>query len=179
MRNRTVRLAIMAALLGQPGLASAALAPVISWGKAGIAFEDYRRDAIACGKQGATTSMAERREFGAVMLGLNRQEMDIDIDRSLPPSATRDDPTEKLARDYALNAARSRQEPRVKALQAFLEDAVKTCLTDKGYVRFALTPDQAAALAKHRKGSEGRFRYLHALASSDAILSRQRYDERP
>jgi hypothetical protein len=176
MRYRTFRLAIVTALLGFPGLAAERPAPATSWGKPGISFEDYRRDSIACGKQGATTSMAERPEYDAVMLGIGRQDTDIDIGRSLPSSATHEDPTEKLARDYALNGAKSRPEPRVKALQGVLEAAVRDCLSDKGYVRFTLTPDQAAGLALHKKGSEGRFRYLHALASSDAVLSRQRTD---
>lgn len=176
MRYRSFRLAIAAALVGLPGLAAERPAPVTSWGKPGVSFEDYRQDSIACGKQGATTSMAGRREYDAVILGLNRQDTDIDIGRSLPPSLTREDPVEKLARDYALNGAKSRPEPKVKALQGFLEDKVKACLAEKGYVQFALTLDQAAALAKYKKGSEGRFRYLHALASSEAVLSQQRYD---
>jgi len=181
MRNPTFRVAIMAALSGLPGFAKAAPAPgpMVSWGKAGVSFETYRQDAIACGKQGATTPMTGRGEFGAVMLGLNRQEMDIDIDRSLPFSVTQEDPTAKLARDFSLNGAKSRPEPRVKALQGFLETAVRDCLTDKGYARFTLTPDQAAALARHKKGAEGRFRYLHALASSETVLSQQRYDQGP
>ncbi len=178
MPDRTFRLAIVATLLGLPGLAAEQPAPVTSWGKPGVALEDYRRDSIACGKLGATTPMAGRPEYDAVMLGIGRQDTDIDIGRSLPPSATQENPTEKLARDYALNGAKSRPEPKVKALQRVLESAVRTCLSDRGYVRFTLTPEQAAGLAKHKKGSEGRFRYLHALASSDAILAR-RVDNRP
>lgn len=176
MRDRTFRLAIAAALLGFPGLAAERPVPVTSWGKPGVSFEDYRRDSIACGKQGATTSMAGRPEYDAVMLGIGRQDTDIDIGRSLPPSATHEDPIEKLARDYALNGAKSRPEPRVKALQGVLETAVRDCLLARGYARFTLTPDQAAGLARHKKGTEGRFRYLHALASSETVLSRQRTD---
>lgn len=180
MRYRTsFCLAITAALLGFPTLAAERLAPVTSWGKAGVSYEDYRQDSIACGKQGATTSMAGRPEYDAVMLGIGRQDTDIDIGRSLPPSATHEDPIEKLARDYALNGAKSRPEPKVKALQGVLEAAVRDCLSARGYTRFVLTPDQAAALSKHKKGAEGRFRYLHALASSETVLDQQRYDQRP
>lgn len=176
MRNGTIRLAIAIALFSLPGVSGAEPAPIVSWGKPGVAFDDYRQDSIMCGKRGAATSMKGRSEFNAVMLGLSRQDTDIDIGRSLPPSLSREEPTQKLARDYALNGAKSRPEPRVKSLQAFLEENVRTCLSEKGYVRFALTPDQAAALAKHKKGSDERFRFLHALASSETVLRQQRHD---
>lgn len=179
MPDQALRLAIAVALLSVPALAAERPAPATSWGTAGVSFEDYRQDSIACGKQGATTSMVGRPEYDAVMLGISRQDTDIDIGRSLPSSATREAPVEKLARDYALNGAKSRLEPRVKALQGVLEAAVRDCLTARGYVRFTLNPDQASALARYKKGSEGRFRYLHALASSDAVLSRQGYDQHP
>jgi hypothetical protein len=114
--------------------------------------------------------MKGRGEFDAVVLGLDRQDTDIDIGRSLPPSLTGEDPTQKLARDYALNGLKSRPEPKVKALQRFLVDHVEACLSEKGYVRFALTPAQAAELGGYRKGSQARFRYLHALASREAVI---------
>jgi hypothetical protein len=120
--------------------------------------------------------MKGRGEFDAVVLGLDRQDTDIDIGRSLPPSLTREDPTQKLARDYALNGLKSRPEPKVKALQRFLVDHVEACLSEKGYVRFTLTPAQAAQLGQYRKGSQARFRYLHALASREAVIQQQRYD---
>lgn len=178
MRNTIVRLAIVlaAALCGSAGAASAKPAQVVSWGKPDVSFDDYRKDSIECGKRGATTSMKGRSEFDAVVLGLDRQDTDIDIGRSLPPSLTREDPVEKLARDYALNGLKSRPEPRVKALQRFLVDHVEACLSDKGYVRFTLTPAQAAELGGYKKGSQERFRYLHALASRETVIQQQRYE---
>ncbi|MGR4863228.1 hypothetical protein [Caulobacter sp. LARHSG274] len=177
MRNGAIGLAIAISItaFGLPSIAKSQKAPVLSWGKPEVSFDDYRRDSIECGKRGATTSMKGRSEFDAVMLGLNRQDADIDIGRSLPPSATLEDPAQKLARDYALNSAKSRPEPKVKALQNFLEQNVETCLAQKGYVRFTLTPAQAADLDRHKKGSEGRFRFLHALASDEAVIRQQRY----
>lgn len=179
MRNEGARaaMALCFAFVGSASLAGSKAPPVVSWGKPGVSFDDYRSDSIACGKQGATTSMKGRREFDGVVLGLDRQDMDMDIDRSLPPSLTQEDQTQKLARDYALNAAKSRAEPRIKALQTFLEEKVAACLSDKGYVRFSLTPAQAAGLGQYKKGSEARFRFLHALASNNAVVQQQRYDQ--
>lgn len=174
MRGRLV-MALSLALVCSASMAGPRTAPVVSWGKPGVSFDDYRNDAAACGTRGATTSMKDRPEFGAVMLGLERQDTDMDIDRSLPPSLTQEDRGQKLARDYALNGAKSRAEPRVKALQAFLEDKVAACLSDRGYARFSLTPVQAAELSRYKKGSPARFRYLHALASDEAVLQGQRY----
>jgi len=177
MRNRAVCLALVLsfAVFGSASAGGAKPAPVVSWGKPDVSFDDYRKDSTECGKRGATTSMRGRSEFDAVLLGLTHQDIDMDIGRSLPPSLTREDPAEKLARDYALNGAKSRPEPRVKALQKFLVENVEACLSEKGYVRFSLTPAQSAELGGYRKGTEGRFRYLHALASNEAVLLRQRY----
>lgn len=179
MRNRAscLALATFVASLGLAGISRAETPPVVSWGKPGVSFDDYRRDSIECGRRGAATSMKGRREFDAVMLGLSRQDTDIDIGRSLPPSPAQEDPAQKLARDYALNGAKSRPEPKVKALQSFLEENVEACLSEKGYVRFSLTPRQAADLGRLKKGSEGRFRFLHALASHEAVIRQQRYAE--
>lgn len=178
MRNTTICLAILlaAASCGSAGAAGMKPAPIVSWGKPDVSFDDYRKDSIECGKRGATTSMKGRSEFDAVVLGLDRQDTDIDIGRSLPPSLTREDPVEKLARDYALNGLKSRPEPRVKALQRVLVDQVETCLAEKGYVRFTLTSAQAAELGGYRKGSQERFRYLHALASRETVIQQQRYE---
>jgi hypothetical protein len=177
MRSQVLCLTIVlsAVLFALPAASRPQTAPV-SWGKAGVAFDDYRQDAAACGKQGATTSMKGRGEYDAVMLGLDRQDLDIDTARSLPPSATLEEPAEKLARDYGLNSAKSRPEPKVRALQTFLERQVEICLSEKGYVRFSLTPGQALALGRYKKGSEERFRFLHGLASDEAILRRQRLE---
>jgi hypothetical protein len=175
MRNRAVCLAI-ALSSAVFGPANAKPAPVVSWGKPGVSFDDYRKDSIECGERGATTSMKGRGEFDAVVLGLSRQDTDMDIARSLPPSLTQEDPAQKLARDYALNGAKSRPEPKVRALQKFLVDNVEACLSEKGYVRFSLTPAQAAELGGYKKGSDGRFRYLHALARDEAVIVRQRYE---
>lgn len=177
MRNRVVRLAMAVpfALVCTAGVAGPKAAPVVSWGKPGVSFADYRKDSVECGQRGATTSMKGRPEFDAVTLGLDRQDTDIDIDRSLPPSLTQEDATQRLARDYALNGAKSRAEPKVKALQAFLQEQVAACLSERGYGRFSLTAAQAAELGRYRKGSEARFKYLHALASDAAVLQRQRY----
>jgi hypothetical protein len=178
MRNTTLCLMIALAAIscGSASAAGVRPGPVVSWGKPDISFDDYRKDSIECGEWGATTSMKGRGEFDAVVLGLDRQDTDIDIGRSLPPSLTQEDPTQKLARDYALNGLKSRPEPKVKALQRFLVDHVEACLSEKGYVRFTLTPAQEAELGGYRKGSQERFRYLHALASREAVIQQQRYE---
>lgn len=177
MRNRAICLALVlsSAPFGSASAGGATSAPVVSWGKPDVSFDDYRKDSTECGKRGATTSMREHGEFDAVLLGLTHQDIDMDIGRSLPPSLTGEDPAQKLGRDYALNGAKSRPEPRVKALQKFLVENVEACLSEKGYVRFSLTPVQSAELGGYKKGTEGRFRYLHALASNEAVLLRQRY----
>ena len=52
---------------------------------------------------------------------------------------------------------------------------MRACLSEKGYVRFSLTPVQSAELSGYKKGAEGRFRFLHALAGNGAVLRRQWY----
>lgn len=174
MRRGDIFCLVAVALLVAPGVGVAATAPDVSWGKPGVAYEDYRRDAAACGTRGATTSMKGQAEYDAVILGLGRQDSDIDNDLYTPPNAFREDQTVKLARDYALNGARSRPEPKIKRLQAFLAQQVTACLSDKGYVPFRLTPKQSAVLNTYKKGSDARFRFLHGLASDEAVLRRQR-----
>ncbi len=174
MRRGDILCLAAVALLVAPAVGAAATAPDVSWGKPGVAYEDYRRDAAECGTRGATTSMKGRPEYDAVILGLGRQDSDIDNDLYTPPNAFGEDQTVKLARDYALNGARSRPEPKVKRLQAFLAQQVTACLTEKGYVPFTLTPEQSATLKTYKKGSDARFRYLHHLASDAAVVGRGR-----
>lgn len=175
MRRGDIFSLAVVALMVAPAVGAAATAPDVSWGKPGVAYEDYRRDSAECGTRGATTSMKGQAEYDAVILGLGRQDSDIDNDLYTPPNAFREDQTVKLARDYALNSARSRPEPKVKHLQAFLARQVTACLTEKGYVQFTLTPEQLATLKTYKKGSDARFRFLHGLASDEAVLRRQRF----
>lgn len=174
MRLDLVLPLIGAAFIAAPTAGAAATTTDLSWGKPGVAYDDYRRDAAECGTRGASTSMKGLADYEAVILGVGRQDADIDIDLYTPPTALREDQTVKLARDYALNGSRSRPEPKIKRLQAFLAKQVATCLVEKGYVQFSLTPGQAAALKTYKKGSEARFRFLHGLASDETVLRRQR-----
>jgi len=172
-----MRLALPAIVLLLVGPPADAARPESSWGKPGVGYDSYRRDSTECGRQGAGASLAGERAYRSIMLGLSRQDTDIDTARAAgnglnPGGAPTVDMTE-LTRSYGLTAQRQQFSRKVATLQRFLVAGVERCLLARGYGRFALTRDQRRGLARYGPGTEARFRYLHALASDGEVLRAQ------
>lgn len=74
--------------------------------------------------------------------------------------------------DYAQRAA-TQQRTQEMAAQRARSDALKSCLTERGYQEFSLTPAQAAELAKLQKGTTPYYEYLYKLGTDAEIVSKQ------
>jgi len=136
---------------------------VYSWGKGNVSFADYRVDSVTCALEGVQTDVVDQDQFKEIDAGLREQERSIDNSHGDIFDAVREN-SMLYQRKLRSNVAE---------LQDYMIEAVHECLRNKGYSEFALTGDQSALLAKLDKGSEARFRYLHALASDPLTLGSQ------
>jgi hypothetical protein len=59
------------------------------------------------------------------------------------------------------------------AEQRARNEALKSCLTNRGYTEFQLTAAQRAELAKLPQGSEERRAYLYKLGTNPDVLNNQ------
>jgi len=74
--------------------------------------------------------------------------------------------------DYAARAATQQQAQEMAAQRARAE-ALRGCLTERGYQEFALTAEQRAHLATLKKGSAEYHEYLYQLGSNAEIVGKQ------
>ena len=162
-------------IAGATGLAPLSAAPAapalnVSWGKSGVSFDQYRDDAIFCGRAGyyrdvSGTQAAQTLKRATTQLEANEADLgtqDYNQDRMLGTVHT-------SAR--IIQATRAAE--RLREIRAYLEEEVSTCLQARGYRKFNLTQEQAASLKKNRRGSRERHEYLYKLASDPQILATQ------
>lgn len=150
--------------------AMAADAPPNSWGKAGISFEDYRRDSIECGREAYYLDIAETEQAAVLKRASAQLEMH---DGSFTEGA---DPLADAARHGAQSEqirAAARADKQIRELRRMMDDRLAQCLVTRGYTRIALTEQQRDALDELKKGTPQRHQYLFALASDPAVLARQ------
>jgi 3-oxoacyl-ACP reductase-like protein len=74
--------------------------------------------------------------------------------------------------DYASRAA-TQQQAQEMAVQRARAEALKGCLTERGYREFALTAEQRTHLSTLKKGSAEYHEYLYQLGSDAAIVGKQ------
>lgn len=139
-------------------------APVVSWGKAGVPLETYWLDAAECTLRAAQADT----NLPVATHSLNRQGGPIgDQDRDVAGDES------IVSLNDTILRARQNEMMQLRADEAARQVVVDACLTERGYRRFALTPQQAARLETLASGSTPRRRYLHSLASDPAVLSAQ------
>lgn len=73
-----------------------------------------------------------------------------------------------------VNRAATQQQSQAMAAKRFREEKLSTCLVERGYTKFALTPEQNAELAKLKPGSNEYHEYLYKLGADPAVLSKQK-----
>ncbi len=153
-------------------LSACATTPPTAWGKAGVSKSDFGNDIGMCtglasqaatgngensagGVSGRSTSTAG----GAANAGGGA---------GTPAGGTYQG---MASSDYAQRAATQQrtQEMAIKRAQA---EAYQACLVDRGYVEYALTPEQSAKLASFKSGSNEYYEYLYSLSSDPAVVSK-------
>ncbi len=156
--------------LGAIFVSTAALgasAPRESWGKAGVSLDQYREDAVLCGRQAYYLDVSETPAAKALVRASSQIEnlpSNINENNFQPVSG---------AEAIAMAVQGARPEQRFREIAALQKSTLENCLTSLGYVRFRLTEEQRDHLSKLRSGTPERHAYLHSLASDPKILSTQ------
>ncbi len=169
-------------LLCLSGTALAADPPRTSWGRAGVGLEQYRADAIECGRAGIATDVADMKAV-KTLIAASRQ-LDAVLNQpgtaSAPASPSAggmveiDPATLARAQQAAQITESTNPRARFREVRGALQSTTDQCLTAKGYIRFTLTREQREHLEGLKRGTPERHAYLHALASDPEVLKRQR-----
>ena len=179
MRHLIVASAISFALAA---VASAAPAPQESWGRAGVSFVQYRKDAIDCAIQGYYLDIANTDDARAFVQASRRLD-------ALPMGAasvsTTGSGSTGPAGDNSVNVIADfagtqqhiiesvRPDQRFRSIKRMQLSTTDQCLTRRGYSKFRLTDDQRHRLRKLKFGSDERRAYLYSLASNASVLQSQ------
>jgi hypothetical protein len=172
--------------LGAPLLVGcAATAPSTSWGKEGwgkegVSMEDYRLDGALCAALAAGRKPVDNGANSAGGInGKNSSTPSTPTVATGPGSGQASGaafPTggggayrESASPDMVSRAA-TQQRAQELAVQRARSDALKSCLVDRGYTEFRLTPEQRKHLATLPEGSDVRRAYLHKLATDPEVL---------
>lgn len=178
--------ALTAAVL--TGCSTTSSGPVTAWGKKDVTMLDYRTDGGQCavfaatlrenknaansagGISGQNTSAPQQQASGSATAGAGA---------SAGGSSSNNLPTQSggAYRDSAsadfVNRAAMQQRTQEMAEQRARNDALKSCLSNRGYTEFALTSEQRAQLAKLKQGSDERREYLYKLGTDPGVLQNQ------
>ena len=158
-----------------------------SWGKAGVSKVDYGTDIGMCtglaaqhaGDTSPNTAGGIGGENNQAQTGGDRGATTQPGPGGTPPPATQGGTVGSTpaggvysgvaSADYAQRAATQQRTQEMLAKRA-QSDALKNCLTKRGYKEFTLTAEQRAHLAQIKTGSNEYHQYLYSLASDPAIV---------
>ena len=180
MRHALPTALAVACLLSAP--LAAAKTEALSWGKPGVSIDQYRTDAITCGRAGyyADVSNTEAahvfkratKDIEANEAGLSSVAM---IAGSGSPESRRAAAMElgDIVNQSAHIVEGTRPTERMKDVGTLMQSKVDDCLKGRGYVRFRLTPQQRKRLGHLNLGSPERHLYLYQLATDPDVLKVQ------
>jgi hypothetical protein len=149
--------------------------PGVSWGKAGISLDQYRRDAIACGLHASGSDLEGTDPAKAMVVASRRIENDPNggpnavQDGTQPPGAAYD----ALGSSGSTASVTEMANRQIGKAGDILKRELERCLAGLGYHPFKLTGEQKRKLARLPAGSDARHAYLHSLASNPDILEHQ------
>ena len=150
----------LAAAAGLSGAATGAARPILTWGKSGVSYEEYRADATSCLRAAAATDLTGTEPAEALVIASRRIETAMNSDPWTVAQVT------EMARpDLSIRQARD-----------IIQDRLNQCLIAHGYRRFALTDAQRRQLRHFSMRQPERQAYLHSLASDPQILASQSVD---
>jgi len=165
--------------------ALAAHAEEFSWGKSGISVEQYRSDAISCGRLGyymdvSNTEAAHVFKDATGQLTANEGPLAsiAMIAGSSGSVGERQSAITQLT-NVVVSSARiveaTRPKERMADVGKLMQSKVDSCLTERGYVRFRLTDEQRKRLGHLHLGSPERHAFLFGLATDPRVLAAQAY----
>jgi hypothetical protein len=162
-------------------------APSTSWGKAGVSRADYGTDIGMCTGLAAQQGTSTSPNTAGGIHGSNSQAQ-TGADRGAttqpgpggsPPPATQGGTvggtpaggvySGVASADYAQRAA-TQQRTQEMLVKRARSDALRSCLTERGYREFALSAEHRAHLATLKSGSNEYHEYLYKLGSDPAVV---------
>jgi len=164
----------------QAGNASAKeAAPESIWAKAGVTYEQYRGDALECGKKGLARNVANSEEVKTLARASKQLEaLDASAQATVPAAGPMGQP------DLSGAMSRSADEQRVIAaarpaqqyagIKEMMFQDVRRCMIDRGYAKIVLTDAQRKDYDGIKGGADARRAYIHKLASDPRVLETQR-----
>lgn len=161
---------IAAAVCAAP--AQARSKDVLSWGKAGVSFEDYRSDAVTCGRQGYYLDIAATEQAQALVKASRLLESNESNLTLLAMSGDVFAPVGIVAMSRHI-IDNARPDMRIRQLRQMMNDTVATCLAQHGYKQFRLTDMQKKELKRLKQGTAERHAYLYSLGSDAMVLADQ------
>lgn len=180
MRHALSCAVAVASLLSAP--LAAARTEATSWGKPGVSIDQYRTDAITCGRAGYymdVSSTEAAHVFKDATKELETNETDLNSQANLPQSGNPMDDPGYLYRIMGIVSRsdrivqNARPTERMKAVGTLMQAKVDDCLKGRGYVRFRLTSGQRKHLERLHLGSVERHVYLYQLGTDPEVLKAQ------
>jgi hypothetical protein len=163
--------------------------PVTAWGKKNVSMLDYRTDAGQCaliavtlatdengantagGISGRNSTVPQQGPSGSGVSAGNIPGTSPNP-RSSPSSTSGETYRDSASPDFVNRAAMQQRSQEMSAQRA-RNDALKACLSNRGYTEFELTAEQRAALSKLPQGSDERREYLYRLGTDARVLEGQ------
>jgi hypothetical protein len=163
-------------------------APVTAWGKKEVTMLDYRLDGGQCaiisaqrnsngengsntagGINGQNSAPPAQQASGSASAGSAGTGGSAG---SGTPSVTGGNYRDSASPDF-VNRAAMQQRSQELSEQRARGEALKSCLTSRGYTEFSLTREQRAELEKLPQGSDARRDYLYKLGTDPQVLAKQ------
>jgi len=163
--------------------------PTTAWGKKDVSMLDYRTDGGQCavyaatfmsgnnaansagGINGANGTAPQQAPSGSASSG--NAAAGGSGGASSTPTVSGGTYRDSASPDF-VNRAAMQQRAQELSEQRARSDALKSCLTDRGYTEFALTPEQKSQLSKLPAGSEERREFLYKLGTNADVLAKQK-----
>lgn len=189
MKTRSMSIAMALGWAALAGCSMNGSTPVTAWGKKDISMLDYRTDSGQCALIAVTLSTDENGANTAG--GISGQNSTVpqqgpsgsavsagNIPGTSPnptpaPRSTSGNTYRESASADFVNRAVMQQRTQEMAAQRARNDALKSCLSNRGYTEFTLTPEQRATLSKLPQGSDERREYLYKLGTDAQVLEQQ------
>jgi hypothetical protein len=157
----------------------------LAWGKPGVSRVDYGTDIGMCtglaviqttrnqsnsagGTDGRNAEVGKNSEGGSGSQ-MGPPTANSGVAAPLPAGGSYSGMT---STDFAQRAA-NQQQAREMAEKRAKAESFRTCLVERGYREFTLTPQQQSELSRHRRGTSEHVEYLYTLGSDPAVIEQQ------
>lgn len=180
MRQSFLSAVAVACLLSSP--LPAAKTEATSWGKPGVSIDQYRTDAITCGRAGYYMDVSDTEAAHVFKDASGKLEANENAMASVATMAGMGPPEERRAAEMELTGIVDRSAhivegthpaERMKAVGNLMQARVDECLKGRGYVHFKLTDSQRKHLSRLHLGSAERHIFLYQLGTDPDVLKAQ------